>query len=220
MIKHISTNDGSSSLFVEELNETYHSRHGALQESEFVFIKEGLKQLPERPNLNVLEVGMGTGLNVLLSCNYALQYKRKISLVTLEPFPVSLELISKMNFASLLEHEKSDDWFKKIHHSDWNKTIEIHDYFSLVKVKTKAEEFQYSGKFDVLFYDAFGPHAQPELWEQSIFDHLAKYLNKEAILVTYCAQGQFKRNLKAAGFSIERLPGPPGKREMTRGTLI
>lgn len=217
MIKLISTGDGSSSLFVEELNETYHSRHGAIQESEFVFIKEGLEKLDSLAEINVLEVGMGTGLNVLLSSIYAFNEKINVSFTTLEPFPIPNALIQDINYGELTQHARSKSWFEKIHQCDWNQETDFHTYFKFKKHQVKAEEFQSKGKFDIIFYDAFGPHAQPELWHQSIFDHLAMLLHPGSMLVTYCAQGQFKRNLRASGFEVERLPGPPGKREMTRG---
>ncbi len=216
MIKHISTADGSSSLFVEELNETYHSKHGAIQESEFVFLKEGL-DLIEKDSISILEVGMGTGLNVLLSCNYALQRDKKIDFTTLEPFPIPKNLISDINYGELIESGSAQGWFNIIHGTKPGELVNVHHSFSLTKHHLKAEDFQTEKKFDIVFYDAFGPHAQPELWELPIFQHLSTFLNLGGILVTYCAQGQFKRNLKAAGFEVERLPGPPGKREMTRG---
>ncbi|MFK7757305.1 MAG: tRNA (5-methylaminomethyl-2-thiouridine)(34)-methyltransferase MnmD [Flavobacteriales bacterium] len=217
MITHISTSDGSSSLYIEELNETYHSRHGAKVESEHVFLKEGLDQLVGLDHIRVLEVGMGTGLNVLLSCNYALQRKTRIHLTTLEPFPIPAYLIAHLNYAELLDNKTASEWFSTIHQSVWEKEHQLHSNFSFQKLKCKAEAFLGSEKFDIIFYDAFGPHAQPELWELSIFQHLSKFIKPGGILVTYCAQGQFKRNLKACGFKVERLPGPPGKREMTRG---
>lgn len=219
MIKHISTADGSSSLFHEQLNETYHSRHGAKVESEHVFLKEGLDQLTGFSEINVLEIGMGTGLNVLLSCQYALQREIKINLTSLEPFPIPEELIADLNYAELVEHTSAKDWFHQIHSGEWNKELQLHDYFRLKKIKARAENYITDQQFDIIFYDAFGPHAQPELWELSVFEHLIKFLKPEAILVTYCAQGQFKRNLKACGFTVERLPGPPGKREMTRAVF-
>jgi len=219
VIKHISTSDGSSSLFIEELNETYHSRHGAKIESEHVFLKEGLDQLEKKDSIRVLEVGMGTGLNVLLSCNYALQREKKIHFTTLEPLPIPGKLVQELNYAELVDHEDSHIWFDKIHSSSWDIVHALHNLFHFKKIKSKAEDFVGNHKFDIIFYDAFGPHAQPELWELSIFKHLSQFLTQDGILVTYCAQGQFKRNLKDCGFHVERLPGPPGKREMTRGTL-
>jgi tRNA U34 5-methylaminomethyl-2-thiouridine-forming methyltransferase MnmC len=215
VIKHISTGDGSSSLFVEELNETYHSIHGAIQESEHVFLKEGLDQL-ESDSISVLEVGMGTGLNVLLSCRYALQREKIINFTTIEPFPIPENLIPEINYPELIDDSSARSWFNQIHASQADSLTQIHDYFSLIKVLKKAEEFQSEQKFDIIFYDAFGPHAQPELWEASVFKHLSKFMNLGGVLVTYCAQGQFKRNLREAGFEVTRLPGPPGKREMTR----
>lgn len=215
MIKHISTEDGSSSLFVEELNETYHSKHGAIQESEHVFLREGLDQLQSN-SISVLEVGMGTGLNVLLSCRYALQRKKTIKFTTLEPFPIPKNLIPEINYPELIENPSARGWFNQIHAAHDEKLTHIHDYFSLNKVLKKAEDFQTKDKFDIIFYDAFGPHAQPELWEATVFKHLSTFIKSEGILVTYCAQGQFKRNLREAGFKVTRLPGPPGKREMTR----
>ena len=215
MIKHISTGDGSSSLFVEELNETYHSIHGAIQESEHVFLKEGLDQL-ESDSISVLEVGMGTGLNVLLSCRYALQREKTINFTTIEPFPIPENLIPEINYPELIDDSSARSWFNQIHASQADSLTQIHDYFSLIKVLKKAEEFQSEQKFDIIFYDAFGPHAQPELWTYNCMKKCNNLMNLGGVLVTYCAQGQFKRNLREAGFEVTRLPGPPGKREMTR----
>jgi tRNA U34 5-methylaminomethyl-2-thiouridine-forming methyltransferase MnmC len=219
MIELISTGDGSSSLYNPELNETYHSRHGALRESRHVFIQEGLELKHQLPKVKILEVGMGTGLNVLLTGLYALQRKQPIHLITLEPFPISHELIAQVNYADLLDQTTASEMFDMIHESSWNHDVQLNDFFAFKKLNIKLEEYTNKQVFDLIYYDAFGPHAQPELWKESVFQHLANFCTKGTTLSTYCAQGQFKRNLKAAGFKIERLPGPPGKREMTRGTF-
>jgi len=219
VIKHISTGDGSSSFYIEELKETYHSKHGAIQESKHVFIDQGMAYLGKNSQ-KILEVGMGTGLNVLLAAEYALQRKIKTNLTTLEPFPIDADLISKVNYADKLSSASAASTFSLIHSSRWETEIKLNDYLSFTKHKVKLEEFKPKIAFDLFFYDAFGPHAQPELWAAEVFRQLAEISKKGTVLVTYCAQGQFKRNLKAAGFSVERLPGPPGKREMTRGTFL
>lgn len=219
MIELITTEDGSSSLFNPELRETYHSRHGALRESQHVFIQEGLEKKSDLTHVRILEVGMGTGLNVLLTALYALQCQQHIQLTTLEPFPVDKDLLEKVNYASLIEGDLAPSIFNRIHESEWGIETEINAFFKLTKLKMPLEKLTSELKFDLIYYDAFGPHAQPELWEANVFSHLATFCESGSTLVTYCAQGQFKRNLKAAGFSVERLPGPPGKREMTRGTF-
>ncbi len=219
MIELISTEDGSSSLYNPTLKETYHSRHGALRESNHVFIKEGLQLKNQLSEVKILEVGMGTGLNVLLSGLYALQRRKKIHLTTLEPFPVNDSLISLVNYTDLINDSAAEGLFKDIHDLDWDRDQALNGYFTLNKLNIKLEAYDSQTIFDLIYYDAFGPHAQPELWQETVFKNLAKFCKKGSTLVAYCAQGQFKRNLKAAGFTIERLPGPPGKREMTRGTF-
>lgn len=214
----VKTSDGSTTIFLPELDENYHSTHGALQEAIHVFIENGLKHCEaDLDRIRIFELGFGTGLNALLTL---LHHQKPVDYFGLEAFPVEKELLDQLNYAETIVEERATDLFHKIHASEWGKPITIEEGFTLEKVALKIEELkdeQLNGSFDLIYFDAFGPRAQAELWEPEIMQKMADLLRPGGVLVTYCAQGQFKRNLKGAGFSIERLPGPPGKREMTRG---
>lgn len=216
MIKVVTTNDGSSSLFREDLNEHYHSVHGALTESMHVFIKAGLKHSANNP-VKIFEMGFGTGLNCFLS--WKEREGRRVDYVTVESFPLSSEIIFSLDF-EFLKDQQNRNLFDTIHEAEWNRTSEIDSGFFLTKLHLPLEKFQSEEKFDLIYYDAFAPEKQPELWTQDIFEKMFSILNSKGILVTYCAKGYVKRNMKAAGFNVTALPGPPGKREMTMATLI
>jgi tRNA U34 5-methylaminomethyl-2-thiouridine-forming methyltransferase MnmC len=240
----IETSDGSHSLFVPALNETYHSRHGAMQESQWVFIKNGLAsafdsaraskepriheagfgntevklqedQGPERSRVRIHEVGFGTGLNALLAMRWAEEHQVNVHFTTLETNVLSPELAAQLNYASS-EPERSD--FLKMHTCAWNEDVAVTSYFTLQKAQRRVQDEQAESEYDVVFYDAFGPPTQPEMWTLSIFQRMYSALKPGGIFVTYCAKGQVRRDLQAAGFTVERLPGPPGKREMLRAT--
>jgi tRNA U34 5-methylaminomethyl-2-thiouridine-forming methyltransferase MnmC len=240
----IETSDGSHSLFVPALNETYHSRHGAMQESQWVFIKNGLAsafdsaraskepriheagfgntevklqedQGPERSRVRIHEVGFGTGLNALLAMRWAEEHQVNVHFTTLETNVLSPELAAQLNYASS-EPERSD--FLKMHTCAWNEDVAVTSYFTLHKAQRRVQDEQAESEYDVVFYDAFGPPTQPEMWTLSIFQRMYSALKPGGIFVTYCAKGQVRRDLQAAGFTVERLPGPPGKREMLRAT--
>lgn len=223
LIKIIQTEDGSQSLYNDELNETYHSTHGALTESMHVFIKHGLDYLKSRgtTQLNILEVGFGTGLNVLLTQQYALESKLiNIKYSTLEPFPISQDLIEGLNYSELLKGVVTPDDFLKLHQCEWSKEHSITSNFNFTKYKTTLQDFVSRTKYDLIFYDAFAPSKQSEMWDFEVLKHLADMMNSKSVLVTYCARGQFKRDLDALGLQVETLPGPPGKKEMVRGTFL
>ena len=235
----IETTDGSHSLFVRSLNETYHSRHGAMQESQWVFIKHGLDfarpplgeipelssrgtvpersrgTVPERSRGRILEVGFGTGLNALLAMRWAEEHRVHVHFTSLETNVLLLELAEQLNYASS-EHERSD--FLKMHAAPWNQDIAITPYFTLHKAKREVQTEASESQFDVIFFDAFGPPTQPEMWTPDIFRRMFNALKPSGILVTYCAKGQVRRDMQSVGFTVERLPGPPGKREMLRAT--
>lgn len=213
-IKIIATNDGSFSLYNEELEETYHSRHGALQESVYVFIEQGLKFLRSKQNpssVNILEVGFGTGLNALLTLNEIHASSVTIKYSSLETLPLSQEVWSKLNYPDL--HQT----FKKLHDADWGSWNEIIPNFRLRKIQSSLQEVTLEdSNYDLIYFDAFAPNKQPEMWEQVVLEKVVQAMKPEAVFVTYCAKGQLKRDLKSLGLVVESLPGPPGKREMVR----
>ena len=212
-IKLIHTKDGSHTLYMPELDETYHSQHGAIQEAMHVFIENGIK-LIKKSKINVLEVGFGTGLNAILTSEYAKSTGIRVDYLAVETLPLEIQLIKRLNYFAQLK-EFSNDEFIQIHQSNWERKERIHDDFLLTKKQIRIQDFESDLKFDVIYYDAFGPRAQNEMWEKSIFKNLFDLLSENGFLVTYCAMGQFKRDLKSIGFKVQSLPGPPGKREMT-----
>jgi len=207
------TKDGSHTLFIKELNETYHSSNGAIQEAKHVFIQNGIT-LIDKTQIRVLEVGFGTGLNAILTANFSERENKQIDYVGLETVPLSLELINGLNYLTE-DMELSEVDFAKIHESAWEHKQLINTNFSITKINKDVQSFIDVIKFDIIYYDAFGPRAQNEMWDKSIFENLFGLINKGGKLVTYCAMGQFKRDLKKIGFVVECVPGPPGKREMT-----
>jgi tRNA U34 5-methylaminomethyl-2-thiouridine-forming methyltransferase MnmC len=216
------TTDGSHTLFVPELNEHYHSTNGALQESEIVFIQNGLHHVPAcLKEINILEVGFGTGLNALLTVLEAKKQRRKMNYVAIEPFPVNAEILESLNFASIIGGTEASGYYKKLHEAGWVYPSFLSDYFIISKIQAKLEDISLRDQqFHLIYFDAFGPDVQPELWTEEIFTQLYKCLKPDGILVTYSCKGKVKRALKTAGFTIEKLPGPAGKREVLRAMKI
>lgn len=217
-IRIITTNDGSHSLFHEELNETYHSTRGALGESQHVFIKEGLSyflQNESATEVSILEIGLGTGLNAFLGANYSEEHRSKIAFTSLEPFPIGKDIWENLNYYQS-ENEKAI--LQKIHEADWEREVEISSQFKLQKTIAKLEHFDTSKRFNIIFFDAFAPSKQAEVWSLENLKKCYNLLAEGGILTTYCAQGQFKRNLREAGFEVETLDGAMGKKEMVRAT--
>lgn len=212
------TSDGSHTLFVPELNEHYHSVNGALQESELVFIHNGLNHLPQcLKEINLLEVGFGTGLNALLSVLEAKKQRRKINYVAIEPEPVDDVLLEKLNYPSVIGGTEAAGYFSKLHHARWVYPSFLSDYFIISKIQAKLEDIILKDdQFNLVYFDAFGPEVQPEMWTEQIFLQLYRCITPGGILVTYSCKGSVKRAMLAAGFSIEKLPGPAGKREVLR----
>jgi tRNA U34 5-methylaminomethyl-2-thiouridine-forming methyltransferase MnmC len=213
------TGDGSHTLYVPELDEHYHSTYGAITESLHVFIKSGLEALPAKKNISIFEVGFGTGLNALLACMAAVRLGANISYFALEKNPIDMELIGNLNYATHLSAENnSQEMFMVIHQAPWNETSRIHPGFQLHKIHESLLGYYPGFTYDLVFFDAFGPGKQPEMWNTEIFKRLFDKLNPGGILTTYCVKGDVKRMVKQAGFKIEKLPGPPGKREILRAT--
>lgn len=223
-IEIIETEDGSHTLFSKTFNEIYHSRRGAIEESHHVFIDAGLKHVLETKNeITILEVGFGTGLNALITALETLNTSCKINYYGVEPFPVPVEIIEQLNYQQLIDHDKADTLYKSMHRAPWNTWQSIHDNFQLYKAEATIEALftQASNQdiptFDLVYFDAFAPSKHPEIWSLDVLKGIRQHLSSDAVLVTYCAKGQFKRDLKEAGFVLESLPGPHFKREMTRG---
>ncbi|MFD2200041.1 tRNA (5-methylaminomethyl-2-thiouridine)(34)-methyltransferase MnmD [Shivajiella indica] len=223
-VKIITTEDGSHSLFVPELNETYHSFHGAYRESVHVFMLYGLEawymRNPENFPVRVFEVGFGTGLNAWLSMVWAEQYKVPLLYHSIEPFPLGKEVYAQLNFTqvdpTIAEYAL---YFNKLHQAPWNEGVIMSEYFNMKKDLTTLEDAVLYPS-DVVLFDAFAPSKQPELWTKEMLSKVVDTMNPGAVFVTYCAQGQLKRNLKELGLEVETLPGPPGKKEMTRAWRI
>ncbi|MBI1769666.1 MAG: tRNA (5-methylaminomethyl-2-thiouridine)(34)-methyltransferase MnmD [Bacteroidetes bacterium] len=219
-IEIIVTSDGSHSLINKELNETYHSTHGAIQESLHVFIKNGLQfwlEQNQTKEISILEIGFGTGLNALLTLRGSLNQEARFHYTTIEAFPVAFELVDQLNYAQQLNFEMAEKYFQDIHRSEWNAQISIMPNFILEKHQGKIQAMNFPDQtFDVVFFDAFSPDKQPEMWEMPILEKIAKTMKNNSALVTYCAKGQLKRDLKSLGLKVETLAGPPGKREMVR----
>ncbi|WP_420580341.1 tRNA (5-methylaminomethyl-2-thiouridine)(34)-methyltransferase MnmD [Reichenbachiella sp.] len=224
-IKVIETRDGSSSLLIPEMNETYHSTHGAITESEYVFLKMGvdhfLENHPNQNEIRILEIGFGTGLNAWLTALAAEELKVKFKFTSIEKFPLDSNLIDQLNYKYKKDTAESRKIFENIHRADWGKECSIRDWFDLTKEQTDIADFNPANEsFDLIYFDAFAPSKQPEMWSQNVLTKMYDLLKNRGVFVTYCAQGQFKRDLKAVGFETEELKGPPGKKEMTRGTKV
>ena len=213
----VKTRDGSKTLFVPEFDETYHSVNGAIQESLHVFIRSGLKFKTELNDINVLEVGFGTGLNALLSFIDSEETNRNIKYTSLESYPLKWDLLSKLNYIDLIFNGKYFATYKKMHTCDWESFYILSSFFTLRKQNVKLQDVSFDNEFDVIYFDAFAPRVQPELWTERIFTSMYMALKPGGVLVTYCAKGSVKRTLIRAGFDLQSIPGPPGKREMSRG---
>ena len=212
----ILTDDGSSSVYDQALKETFHSTHGAIQESRHVFIDSGLRQITSDP-INILEIGFGTGLNALLSLEYASDQHISINYSTIEAFPLPNEIIKELNYPELTGGGKGKSWFSKLHALDWNRPEALNSHFKIEKLHTNWLVHKLDQEyFDIVFYDAFAPSKQPEMWEYDLIKKACDSLKTGGIFVTYSARGQLKRDLRSAGMTVESIPGPPGKKEMVR----
>ena len=210
----LTTKDGSHTLYHQELDETYHSRHGAIQEAYHVFIKSGLELLKSKNEISILEIGFGTGLNACITYLESLKSGQNINYNSLEKYPVEKKIWEKLNYAQNLNIEVST--FEKFHEVAWNSPQYISEYFILNKIQNDLNSYKANIEFDLIYFDAFGPRVQPDLWTEEIFKSMLEVLKPNGILVTYSCKGDVKRAMIKAGFKIEKIPGPPGKREMLR----
>ncbi len=220
----ITTGDGSKTIHIPEWNEQYHSKHGAIQEARHVFLETGLQhyvtQHPERESIAILEIGFGTGLNALLTYFKAQDLGIEINYTGVEGFPVSLEEAVAMDYASQLDNGNAVAVYTKLHAIPYGNQERVSNDFQLEKRQHKFEDIEDVATFDLVYFDAFGPRVQPDLWTEAIFSKMFTALKSGGVLTTYCAQGAARRAMQAVGFEVERLPGPPGKREMLRATKV
>ncbi len=223
----IRTSDGSDTLYVPELNQHYHSTFGAIQESQFIFIGAGLTFLNSPSHLprvgkagrgiSILEIGFGTGLNALLTQINAEKSGTRVLYTSIEAYPIQQEVWSKLNYPDQLGSDNSSDIFTRIHEAAWGTPVDISPKFTILKMEGNLEDYAPdAGQFDLVYFDAFGPDAQPELWTDDIFGTLYASMKKGGVMVTYSVKGTIVRAIRSAGFSVEKLPGPPGKRHILR----
>jgi tRNA U34 5-methylaminomethyl-2-thiouridine-forming methyltransferase MnmC len=216
----IVTKDGSHSVAIPEWEVSYHSVYGAIQESFHVFIESGLKywfeQHSSASRCVIFEMGFGTGLNALLSILESKRLQRKIMYETVEAFPLEQTITQQLNYCDALQQPFWQPVFESLHSGEWNNIQHITNFFSFKKVKSLLANYSPGEPIDIIFYDAFAPRAQPELWTKEVFERMRNMLSPDGFLVTYCSKGDVRRALQAAGFNVERIQGPPGKREMIR----
>ncbi len=218
-VQIIFTEDGSNSLYIPELDEHYHSFHGAVQESNHVFINAGLNHLLKDrlgKSIKILEVGFGTGLNCYLTYLESVKKQIKIEYQGIEAFPVNSAIIDNLNYQNIIPSHITEISFKDLHRCSWDTVNQLDKNFNLLKKHHKIQEVILDSDYDLIYFDAFGPKVQAEMWTETLFSKLYQSLKNQSILVTYCAKGEIKRILNRVGFSVESIPGPPGKREMTR----
>ena len=211
----IQTLDGSTTIHLQEWDECYHSKHGAIQEAQHVFIKNGLS-LFENKHVSILEIGFGTGLNAFITFLEAKKLNQTIDYVGVEAYPISADEVLSMNYVEELNATDESAIFKTMHESNWEEKISLNKDFSLTKKKQFFEAIDDIEKFDLIYFDAFGYRVQPELWSTEIFQKMYNALKPNSVLVTYAARGVVKRSMIEVGFTVEKLAGPPGKREMFR----
>ncbi|GAA4976957.1 tRNA (5-methylaminomethyl-2-thiouridine)(34)-methyltransferase MnmD [Algibacter aquimarinus] len=223
------TGDGSTTIHLPDWDEQYHSKHGAIQEAYHVFLKHGLhffcneiSQLKSLQNttktISILEIGFGTGLNAFITLLEAEKLNIKINYSGVEGYPVPMDEINQLNYAKELEQQKKQSTFISLHKCSWEDRHTIASHFLLNKQKKMFCEIDDENEFDIIYFDAFGARVQPELWTEAIFKKMYDALKDKGVLVTYSAKGSVRRAMQSVGFLVERLPGPPGKREMLRAS--
>lgn len=222
----ITTGDGSKTIHIPEWDEHYHSKHGAIQEARHVFLQMGLDHYVSQEfydpsqTVAILEMGFGTGLNALLTFFEAQKNKVIIAYTGVEAYPISEEEVQAVNYTSLLEEQGAHEIYTQLHKIPWESEQEISSEFQVLKRKQRFEDIVDHNQFDLVYFDAFGARVQPELWGEDIFSKMYTALRTHGVLVTYAAKGSVRRAMQAVGFEVERLPGPPGKREMLRATKM
>lgn len=212
------TKDGSHSLFVEALNEHYHSIHGAVQESKHVFLKMGMDATTASP-LRILEIGFGTGLNAYLTYRAALDDNRRVEYTGVEKYPVEESIWTQLNYPDP-DDALSVEQFREIHLAKWGTEEALHPLFSITKIRQDFLDPLPEGPFDLIYFDAFAPEKQPDLWTVEQFQELYRRAAMGCVMVTYSAKGQVRRNMIEAGWEVEKVAGPPGKREMLRAKKV
>jgi tRNA U34 5-methylaminomethyl-2-thiouridine-forming methyltransferase MnmC len=213
------TGDGSTTIRIPNWNENYHSSHGAIQEAKHVFVTHGLDVFQNQDEISILEIGFGTGLNAFITFLETLT-KDKVNYVGVEAYPISAAEVAQMNYVSELKAAPYATNFEKMHASDWEHEIAITTQFNLTKRKQFFQDINDKNQYHLIYFDAFGYPLQPELWSEAIFVKMYEALLPGGVLVTYACRSVIKNAMLAAGFSIEKLPGAPGKREMLRATKV
>jgi len=216
--KIVTTSDGSHTIFVPELNDHFHSVHGAVQESVFIFIKNGFDHCNADP-VRIFEVGFGTGLNALLTAVKAFELRKEVFYTTIEKFPLDEPMINSLNHHNFAG-ENAKEIFNRIHSSGWGVMCRISPFFSILKIRGDLTSDMITGNYDLIYFDAFGPDKQPEMWTAEIFRKISEITVSGGLFVTYSAKGEVKRNLRVCGFNVEVTDGPPGKRHMIRAIKI
>lgn len=219
--KLVQTKDNSFTLFVPELDEHYHSIHGALAEAEHIFIDAGLKPIEDRNTISILEIGFGSGLNACLTALYADAQGLNIFYQGLEKYPVLEEEWRALNYPSIINQSGAEQIMIDLHAAPWSEKTRLNSQFQLLKSQVDFREFRAEeNTFDLIYFDAFAPSAQANLWSLAVFAEMYKSLKVGGRLVTYCVKGSVRRTMQEAGFTVEKIPGPPGKREMARALKL
>ena len=214
------TADGSHSIHLPEWDESYHSKHGAVQEAKHVFIKNGLDYFLNMEKLSILEIGFGTGLNAYITLLESIKRNISVKYCGIEAYPLTLSEVLSLNYSEVLDENHYKELYEEMHKKEWGKSFLLNETFELIKQQMFFQDINYKEQFDLIYFDAFGYRVQPELWSVEIFKKMYDALLPKGILVTYAARTVIKKALIEVGFSVEILPGPPGKREMTRATKL
>ena len=219
----IITTDGSHSISIPSMGVTYHSSHGAIQESMHVFIESGLRHINEKhqfDSVSIFEMGFGTGLNALLALAEAEKNAQPVYYETIELFPLERSTYELLNYCEQLQRPDLNPLFDLLHSCTWNESIQISPYFTFKKINTSLISHSTNQLFNLVFFDAFAPEKQPELWTAEVFKKLHNQMKAGAVLTTYCSKSIVRKAMAAAGFTIEKIPGPPHKREMVRAEKV